>query len=229
MGAEATVDVEAAGGEDHLPERTCVVTRAKGAPEELIRFVRAPDDTIVPDLACRLPGRGVWVTCSRRLVEEAVKRGAFARSLKRQVTVPADLAARIDRLLVERAQGAFGFANKAGLVTAGFTRVENAIDKGAAFALVHASDAAEDGRQKLDRKYCRSLKEAEATHAPEIVTELTSDELSLATGRSHVVHAALAKGGAALNFLKEAGRLRRYRQTVDDAAKRPLGSGSDTE
>ena len=37
------------------------MTRAAHPVEDLIRFVRAPDGTVVPDLRRRLPGRGVWV------------------------------------------------------------------------------------------------------------------------------------------------------------------------
>ena len=210
-------------------ERTCAVSRATLPPEALIRFVRGPDGAIVPDLACRLPGRGVWVTCDRESVALAARRNAFAKSLKRQVTIPADLAGLVERLLVQRAAEAFGFAKKAGQLAAGFTKTETAIEKGQAFALVHATDAAPDGRAKLDRKFRAVLAEIDPGVEPEIVTELSAAELSLAIGRSHVVHAALAKGGAARNFIKEAGRLRRYRSTSSGEAARPPGSGLDTE
>lgn len=215
--------------EERGPERTCAVTRAKLAPEDLIRFVRGPDSVIVPDLAGKLPGRGVWVTCSRSAVTEAQRRNVFAKSLKRSAIAPADLAEQVERLLRARAAGAAGFAVKAGQVVTGFTKVENAIDKGEAIALVHASDAAVDGRSKLDRKYKAMRAESAPGEAPLIITELTSDELSLAMGRSHVVHAALTKGGAAQHFLKEAGRLQRYRLQCTGGAARPSASKSDTE
>ena len=48
------------------PERTCIVTRRAAAPAELIRFVVAPDGEVVADLKGRLPGRGAWVTATRR-------------------------------------------------------------------------------------------------------------------------------------------------------------------
>ena len=64
------------------PERTCVVTRRKGQPDDMIRFVAAPDGTVVPDLKRKLPGRGVWVTASAATVAEAVKKGSFARGLR---------------------------------------------------------------------------------------------------------------------------------------------------
>ena len=49
------------------------VARATEPPDELIRFVRGPDGQIVPDLARRLPGRGVWVDATRESVAAAVQ------------------------------------------------------------------------------------------------------------------------------------------------------------
>lgn len=219
--------------EDELPgdgpERTCAVTRAQLASDELIRFVRGPDGAIVPDLACRLPGRGVWVGCSSERVGEAARRNVFAKSLKRPVTVPADLAQQVEFLIKTRAASALSLAVKAGLALAGFTKVEKAVDRGEAIALIHASDAAADGRNKLDRKFKAILADLTPGIVPEIIADLTSEELSLAMGRLHVVHAALAKGGAAQNFIKEAGRLRRYRSQCTGETAPPSASKSDTE
>ena len=92
MGAR-TKDRGCEGEADAGLLRQCVVSRAHKPPEELIRFVAGPDGTIVPDLARRLPGRGVWVDATREAVDAAVRQKAFAKSLKRQVTVPPDLPA----------------------------------------------------------------------------------------------------------------------------------------
>jgi len=189
--------------------RTCIATRKERSPEELIRFVVGPDDRIVPDVARALPGRGVWVTCSRIAVEQAVARKAFAQSLRRKVVVPPDLADRVQALLVRRAREAFSLANKAGLVTSGFVQVEAAISKGAVIALVHAAEAAPDGAAKLDRRYraiCREL-----GRTPAVLSELSSDQLSLAMGRPNVIHAALSAGGASDRILREMARIRNFR------------------
>lgn len=230
MGADSLEHGKDAGApDDGGPERTCALARTKHAPDELIRFVRAPDGAIVPDVANKLPGRGVWIRLSRSAVAEAARRNVFAKSLKRQATVAGDLADRVEALIKSRVTGALGFAVKAGQVTTGFTKVENAIEKGEAIALIHAADAAVDGRSKLDRKYKAVLAETEPGAPPRLVTCLTNEELSLAMGRSHVVHAALTKGGAAQNFLKEAGRLERYRSEGTGEAARPSASSADTE
>ena len=56
----------------------CIVTRMVKDEAELIRFVRSPDGVVVPDLARKLPGRGVWVSLDRRLLDQAVARKLFA-------------------------------------------------------------------------------------------------------------------------------------------------------
>ena len=213
----------------HEPERMCAVSRARHSPEELIRFVRGPDGQIVPDLAGRLPGRGVWVFCHRASVEQAAQKNVFAKSLKRQVTVPDNMADLVDGLLKDRTCGALSLANKAGLVKTGFTKVEIAIEKGEVFALVQAADAADGGRNKLSNKFKAIHAEIGGKQPAEIMTMLTVEELSLAMGRAHVVHAALAKGGAARNFLRDAERLQRYRSHSIGEAAQPPGSGSGTE
>ena len=198
---------KAAGPEPTL--RTCVVSRECRPPHELIRFVASPDGQIVPDLARRLPGRGVWVKAERALVAEAVKRKSFARGLKQQVAASADLPEMIDQLLIKRSLEALSLANKAGLVTTGFTRVEAALISGSVALLLHAADGATDGAGKLDRRFVAI--QAQAGSKPLILRELTCEQMSLALGRPNVVHAALSAGGATSKFLNEASRMTRYR------------------
>lgn len=190
--------------------RQCARSRRRKSPDELIRFVAAPDGTIVPDLARRLPGRGVWITATRADLAAAVRDKAFHKSLRAAVVVPDDLLARVETLLQRRLAEAISLARKAGLLIAGFAKVEELIDRGQADLLVHAADAAGDGVAKLDRKF-RALRGADAV-AERIVREMTSAELSLAIGRANVVHAAASAGGACGRIAVEAGRLRRYRQ-----------------
>jgi len=207
LGAEVLEDAEDDGVRGSL--RRCAVTRAELPPEELIRFVADPSGAIVPDVTRKLPGRGVWVTAERPVVEAAVKSGAFARGLKRQVSVPADLPQKIDSLFLGRLLNALSLANKAGLVSTGAEKVEKLLDSGRAVALVHGADGTAEGRRKLDRKFA-AIQGDKGRPAP-IVDWLTIEELSLAMGRSNVVHAGLIQGGATERLLSEAERLRRYR------------------
>jgi len=135
--------------EDDASARTCIATRAVRPPEEMLRFVRAPDGQVVPDIRRELPGRGVWVTATAEAVRQAVKRKAFGRSFRAEVTVDPQLAEVVDRLLAEAALQSLAMANKAGRVVAGFGKVESALRAGEAVALLHAADAAADGKRKL--------------------------------------------------------------------------------
>jgi predicted RNA-binding protein YlxR (DUF448 family) len=188
--------------------RRCALTRAQRPKDELIRFVLAPDGTVVPDLKEKLPGRGMWLTASRDAVADAVKRKVFARALKGEAKVSAELPAEVERLLVDFALSALSLANKAGEAVFGYAKVEEAIARGRVLALIHAREAADDGSRKLDGK---ARAAASGARIPAI-RAFGTDELSLATGRSNVIHAALIQGGAAVKVLAAASRLERYRK-----------------
>ena len=57
----------------------------------MIRFVVAPDGRVVPDLAARLPGRGMWLSAKAAVLEDRRLGPAFARAAKAHVTLPDDL------------------------------------------------------------------------------------------------------------------------------------------
>ena len=201
-----SVDGEAGeGGND----RMCIVTRARRSPDELIRFVADPGGEIVPDLKRKLPGRGVWVTAAIELVNEAVKRQAFARGLKAAVSAPADLAVRVDGLLEQDALQSLAMANKAGLVVAGAAKVAAAIETGAVAGLIQARDGGADGARKLQQALTRRFGEA-ASKVPRIEL-FASCQLDLALGRTNVIHAALETGAASEAFLARCRRLAAYR------------------
>jgi predicted RNA-binding protein YlxR (DUF448 family) len=185
-----------------------VVTRAHRPKDDLIRFVLGPDGTIVPDLKEKLPGRGVWLTAAHDTVAEAVKRRAFGRALKAETKPVEGLADQVGALLAEAALGALAMANKAGAVVFGHAKVEEALAKGRVLALIHARDAAEDGCRKLDGK----ARSASGGRWIPAVRAFDADELSLASGRTNVIHAALIQCGASRKFLAAASRLERYRK-----------------
>src|SRR5208283_4340439 len=109
-------------------ERLCVATRTVRPVADMIRFVIGPDGEAVPDIKRKLPGRGVWVTATQDALDDAIKRKAFARGFRREVRLPGDLVARTERLLERAALDALAIAGKAGLVAAGFAKVEAALE-----------------------------------------------------------------------------------------------------
>jgi predicted RNA-binding protein YlxR (DUF448 family) len=131
------------------PVRTCIVTGEEGAPERMIRFVVGPDGEVVPDLARKLPGRGLWVRAEQAAVAEAVARKLFAKAARAAVTAPADLAERVERLLLGRVLEDLSRARRAGRAVAGFVKVEQMIGRGQAGLLIVAAEADGDGLAKL--------------------------------------------------------------------------------
>lgn len=195
-------------------ERTCIVTRRQAPPEAMIRFVRAPDGAVAPDIRSRLPGRGVWVTARADVVAEAARKQMFARGLKAggskgMVAAPPSLALDVDRLLEADCLQMLAMANKAGLVTTGFGKVCAALEKNAVAVLIEASDGSDEGKRKLAQAARRAAGETGAR--AEAVVIFSSMQLDLALGRTNVIHAALARGGPSTAFLERRRRLEVYR------------------
>lgn len=153
MAGTETVDaaiVAAVGDDERGPLRTCLASGEVLPRERLMRFVVGPEGEIVPDLAGKLPGRGLWLTPTRVALDKAITRKAFARGARRQVTVDAGLGDRIERQLLERAVGALGFARRGGRAVSGFAKVEERLRSRKIALVVVATDAADsDGRAKL--------------------------------------------------------------------------------
>jgi uncharacterized protein len=200
--------------------RMCAVSREVRPIDELIRFVVAPSGEVIADLKRKLPGRGLWVSASRRAVAEAVRRHQFGKGFKRNVRVAPTLAADTEALLVRGTVEALAMAAKAGQVLSGFAKVETALqgrqDKTAVQALLHASDGAMDGIRKLDALARQNRGNTAESQEIPIVTALTSAELDLALGRANVIHAALLAGPASKTFLSRSQTLVRYRSADDD-------------
>ena len=184
-----------------LAERMCIVSREVMDEAALIRFVRAPSGEAVPDLARKLPGRGVWVALSRARVAEAAKKNLFSKGFSADTRAAADLPETIGQLLRKAALAYLSLAKKAGEAVAGFGKVEEMLGKGRARVLVHAAEATADGCRKLDRMAAPEVKKVSLFHV---------DELDLAFGRSNVIHAAVAKGGLAEKLLAAVRRIEIY-------------------
>lgn len=148
---EPHLPVPAAGPVPSRPVRTCIVTGVESTPERMVRFVVGPEGDVVPDLARQLPGRGLWITAERSLVEQAVARKLFSRAARAAVKAADDLPQRVERLLLQRALGDLSRARRAGRAVAGFVRVEQMLGHGRAGLLIVADEAAGDGLAKLEK------------------------------------------------------------------------------
>lgn len=144
------------------------------------------------------------------MLARALAKGLFARAFKAPATAPDDLVRQVERGLEKRALDALGLARRTGQAVTGFDQVKEALTKGRAGALIAASDAADDGRDKLSK-----LGKDAFQHRG-----FTSAALSAALGREGVRHAAILKGAAADRFRREAMRLERFRAAPESASQR---------
>ena len=187
--------------EAHARERRDIVTGEVREEAGLIRFVPGPDGVVVPDLARKLPGRGIWVAADRASVETAAKKGLFARAAKAKLSAPAGLADQVEILLKRRVLSGLGLARKSGDLTSGFEKVSSAIRSGKAAWLIEASDGAADGRRKL---WAQARKQSPP---PGLLGVFTAQELGLALGGENVIHTAFLAGRAADRWSQDVQRL----------------------
>ena len=179
------------------PLRRCIVTREVLPKESLVRFVVGPAGDAVPDIAGKLPGRGLWVKAERPVLASAVAKKLFAKAARRPVDVPADLVDRTVALLSQRCLDLIGLARRAGQAICGFEKARDALRNERVGIVLAAADGAADGRGKL---------KALAGELP-VLALFTGAELSAALGRENVVHAALAPGRLAERLIIESARL----------------------
>lgn len=198
------------------PERKCIATGDAQPKHGLIRFVAGPDGQIVPDLANKLPGRGIYVASDRSALEKAVKKNLFSRAAKQPVKVPDDLVAMLEPMLARRVIDLISLARKSGGAVAGYEKVKDWLQKEEADVLIQSSDGSTRGKSKLS-----------TPHYGSYIGWLTSDELGMAFGRETVIHAALGAGGLTKRVVEDAQRLKGLRIGTTDAHTAAGAAGKD--
>lgn len=187
------------------PVRRCAVTRAELPKARLLRFVIGPEDQVVPDLAGRLPGRGIYVSAEREVLAQAVGKGIFSRAARRKVHAAPELPAEIERMLAARLTDTVALARKAGQAIAGREKTLAALRAGEAVLLLQASDGS-----------AREMAGVRPPSGPESrICCLSACELGMAFGRDRVIHAAVLAGGLSDRIYEEALRLSGFREQQD--------------
>ena len=161
-----------------------------------------PDDVVVPDLAGKLPGRGIYVTAERPPLERAVAKGMFSKGAKRKVAAPDGLIDAVEAGLLRRVQDTIAMARKAGQAVAGYEKVKSALGEWRVAALLQADDGSERGKGKLW-----------TPEGARWVGHLTADELGQAFGRDRVIHALVAAGTLGRRVVEDAAKLKGIRGT----------------
>jgi predicted RNA-binding protein YlxR (DUF448 family) len=209
VGADIDEGAERAG-----PERTCVLTRAKGSREELIRLALSPAGEVAPDVRARAPGRGAWIAVGRAALDEANAKGKLKAALQRafktqRVVVPADLGERIESALRQTALDRLGMEARSGNLINGAERVEAAARSGKVSLLIHSADAGEDGRRRLDQAL-RVGGQVGGGETRGMIFPEGRTNLSMALGRDNVVHVALTDPAAATRVQHAISRWRAF-------------------
>lgn len=198
--------------------RRCVATRTPRAAHHMIRFVLGPDGTLVPDLAARLPGRGLWVGADRAILARALARGQFAKAARTKVVAEADLVDQVAGMLARRCLDLVGLARRAGELVVGFDQCVDWLRRGRAGLVLTARDGAAEGRRRI---------EAQAGAVP-VLDPFGRNELGAAVGRDEAVHLAMAEGGLAQRLLRELDRLHGFYE-FSMPARHAAGSNAEAE
>ena len=160
---------------------------------------------MVPDLARKLPGRGMWCEATREALATAVKRQAFSRSAKAKLSAGADLPDLVENLLSRRCLDLLGLARKEGVLISGFEKTLANVSAGKVGWMIEASDGAADGRRKL-LAAARRL-----SSPPPLCGAFTAHELGLAIGGETVIHVCLLAGRRAQLWTDEVRKLAGFR------------------
>jgi hypothetical protein len=205
------------------PMRRCVVTRERLPKEQMFRFVVGPGRELIPDLAGKLPGRGIWLSASRDVIEGAdgtrpkgtppyamtrggTSRGAKGRELVRAIAraahgpvqVSPDLPGVLEAALIRRIGDLIGLARRSGQAVAGFEKARDWMRTHPVGLVLQAADGSEAERARF--------RSAVPDTVP-VLTPLTGAELGRVMGHETVVHVALGAGRLASSIAIETARL----------------------
>ncbi len=196
---------------DDSSHRRCIASGERAERDQMIRFAVSPDGELVPDVAAKLPGRGIWLSPRRDRIITAATRGLFARAARRSVRLPKvdgasaspeQLVDLLERLLVRRCEDGLGLARRAGQAVAGFEKVRAALARpGAVGLLLTACDASANARAKVEGVRRGAESQAAQAHS------LSAAEIGAGFARDHVVHAAIAPGRLAKRLAVDLERL----------------------
>jgi predicted RNA-binding protein YlxR (DUF448 family) len=181
---------------ERSPLRRCLVTREQGERSKMLRFAVAPDGRVVFDVTATLPGRGLWLSAAPGVLHQAIRRGAFARGAKAQVTVPPGLADEVVTALTRRLTDLLGLARRSGAAISGFEKAREWLTVGGAGLVVQAADGSAEERARF----------VGGRDIP-VVAVLSGAALGRIFGREHTVHVVVSPGRLAQMIENEARRL----------------------
>jgi uncharacterized protein len=183
----------------------------------MIRFVVSPDGIMVPDVAHKLPGRGIWVRADRSALEIAIRKNIFARAAKRQVKTDPALVDQVHGLLRRRCLDLLGLARREGLLISGYEKILGNVKAKKLAWLIEATDGSADGRNRI------LAANRAAQGQAKICGCFDNSDLSLALGLENAIHIALLPGRRNERWSSEMKRLSGFEPLVPAAWDGPGG------
>lgn len=168
-----------------LENRKCIVTGNILPKSELLRFVVLPNGQMLPDFNKKLGGKGVYLSNSKTLLTGlTLKKNPLNKILHQNVIITPELPQIVEGILAKKGLEGINLARKAGDLILGFEKVKDIIAKGKAAFVIEATDAGDDGKQKI----ATIAKDLEKFSLYDVAT------LSEALNRENTVYLVVAKG-----------------------------------
>jgi len=165
-------------------DKFCIVRRAVGERNKMLRFVMSPEGLVVPDILEKMPGRGVWITADADTLRVASNPKIFTYAFRRKVNVPDGMHELIYSKLKECIINLIALARKSSFIVYGFEKVKDAILKNDVACLVFAKDYSMSHSGKL------------RTDGIPVISCLTAESLGSIFGRASVTYTAIRHGSA---------------------------------
>ena len=184
----------------HKPERTCIGCRGVFKKNEVVRVVAGPEGILI-DYREKLPGRAAYVCPRKECIDKALSKENLSKALHLKVRTP-DATAFITRLadvVREKIRSLLSMAMKAGKAAAGYSAVQDALDKGRVEFLLYAADLSEGTRGKLAFGDAKEVRHT---------TLFDRDEFGRLTGRELVGVVGILDKGFAETLWYETQRLK---------------------
>ena len=194
-------------------ERRCIASGETRDPQHMVRFVLSPDGVVTPDVAGKLPGRGVWVSADRKSLEKVIALKSFARGFKGKAKTEGDLTELTERLLARRVLGLITMARKSSVIAMGFDQVQSMAREAAIAFRIEAKDGSKDGRSKI-RTLSKAINREQDLPDPVVIGCFTAEDIGKALGRESIVHAAVKPCRLAKSLAIEVNKLAGFRELI---------------
>jgi uncharacterized protein len=198
-------------------QRRDVASGESSDTDSMIRFVVSPEGGLVPDVAHKLPGRGIWIRSDRHALEIAIRKNIFSRAAKRQVKTDPGLIDQVHGLLRRRCLDLLGLARREGLLISGYEKILGNVKAKKLAWLIEATDGSADGRNRI-----LAANRAAQGNA-KICGCFDNSDLSLALGLENAIHVALLPGRRVERWSSEMKRLSGFEPIVPGAWDGPGG------